>query len=140
MTYHPKPIERVSITTLSQTWGREVLIAHTPHYLGKVLTMRAGTAGGLQLHVEKDETFFLYSGLALITSDEGGQLVSREMQAGESYHIPPGAVHRVHAMTDCVFFEASTPHLNDRVRLEAHYGEPETGGLPTTRAFLSGGE
>jgi hypothetical protein len=43
-------------------------------------------------------------------------------------------VHQVRAITDCVFFEASTPHFDDRERLEARYGLPETGGLPTTNA------
>jgi len=36
-------------------------------------------------------------------------------------------------VTDCVFFEASTPHFNDRERMEAQYGLPDTGGLPSTR-------
>lgn len=116
-------------------WGREILIAETPDYIGKLLLMRAGTWGGLQLHRQKIETFYLYSGRALVTTDPGdGILTSREMGPGESVHVPAGAVHKVEAIEDCVFFECSTPVFNDRVRMEAQYGLPEDGGLPTTAA------
>lgn len=124
--YFPKALER--------DWGTERFIAETDQYLGKVLSMRAGTKGGLQYHVEKDETFFLFAGEAIVRSDDGtGQLIEERMHPGESYHIPPGAPHQVEAVTDCVFFEASTPHYDDRVRVEHEYGLPEGGGLPTTR-------
>src|SRR5690349_2207894 len=43
-------------------WGIEKLVAHTAHYTGKVLTMRAGTSGPFQYHKEKNETFYLFSG------------------------------------------------------------------------------
>ena len=127
-------IEPYTPRTLIRDWGTETFVAETDTYIGKLLIMHSGTKGGLQKHIEKDETFFLYCGRALIRSDDGtGQLTVTTMRAGESYHIPAGAVHQVEAVTDCVFFEASTPHYDDRVRMEAHYGLPEEGGLPTTR-------
>lgn len=117
-----------------RTWGREILVADTPNYIGKLLLMRAGAAGGLQYHEQKVETSYLHSGEAWIDTDDGdGKLTRYKLDAGMSVHIPAGVVHRVTAITDCVFFEASTPHFDDRVRVEARYGEPETGGLPTTR-------
>ncbi len=103
-------------------WGTELLVAHTPLYTGKVLSMRAGTSGPLQYHERKDETFHLYKGTAqveFVTQD--GTLHSVAMGAGESYHIPPGAIHRVRAISDCVFFEASNPVFEDRVNVEAEY-------------------
>lgn len=128
-------IEPVYIETLERDWGEEIFVAQTAHYLGKVLKMHAGTKGGLQRHAEKDETFYLVSGEALVRFDNGFGLVTVEMHPGESYHVPPGAPHQVEAVTDCVFFEASTPHYDDRIRMEAYYGLPETGGLPTTREW-----
>lgn len=134
MTEHYQPIlEPVQLRSLVRDWGEELIVADTPQYLGKVLRMRAGTAGNLQYHRKKDETFFLWSGTAQIWFDAGQGLCSVPMFPGQSYHVPPGAVHRVVAVTDCVFFETSTPHQDDRVRMEAWYGEPETGGLPSTR-------
>ena len=114
-------------------WGQEIFIAETPRYLGKVLKMHKGGRGGLQFHRRKDETFHLLSGKALVESDDGhGTLARRVMQPGESFHIPPGAPHRVTALEDCVFVEANTPHYDDRVRVEERYGEVAVGGLPTT--------
>jgi mannose-6-phosphate isomerase len=127
-------IEPYTPKVLRRDWGEEIFVADTEHYLGKVLRMKAGTAGGLQYHVEKDETFFLYSGRAIVRSDDGhGQLRVTMMLPGQSFHIPPGAVHQVEALEDCVLFEASTRHYADRVRVEKQYGMPEGGGLPTTR-------
>lgn len=126
-------IEVMPTRTLTRVWGDEVIVAETPQYLGKVLRMRAGTAGGLQYHVEKDETQYLLSGLAYVDHDDGrGQLVRVTVNAGSGFRFPPGAVHRVTAITDCVWLETSTPQYEDRVRVEAAYGEPEVGGLPST--------
>jgi mannose-6-phosphate isomerase-like protein (cupin superfamily) len=100
-------------------WGVELLVAHTPHYTGKVLYMNAGGTGALQYHEQKDETFYLFSGEALVQYyDEDGTNNYVQMMPGEAYHVPPGAIHRVEALTDCVFFEASTPHFDDRVKVE----------------------
>src|SRR5688572_15579986 len=38
-------------------WGEEILIAQGDGYIGKKLLMKAGKAGGLQYHREKEETF-----------------------------------------------------------------------------------
>lgn len=113
-------IEKFEPRTLgSKTWGTELLIAHTAQYIGKVLSMRAGAIGPLQYHEQKDETFFLYSGKAQVTTrDEAGAYVNLLMEPGQSYHVPPGVVHQVAALEDCVFFETSTPHFDDRVAIE----------------------
>jgi len=117
-----------------RTWGTELLVIDTPQYIGKVMHMRAGCAGGLQKHVEKDEASFLVSGDAWVYTDTGdGTLRRFKWTAGSAIHIPPGSVHKVEAITDCVIFEASTPHFNDRIRLEEQYGRTDTSGLPTTR-------
>jgi mannose-6-phosphate isomerase len=44
------------------------------------------------------------------------------MREGDSIRIPPGTVHRMEAVTDVDILEASTPHLDDVVRLEDRYG------------------
>ena len=118
-----------------RTWGEELLIAESPHYIGKLMRMTAGAAGGLQFHRDKDETSFLLSGLAWVYTDTGDGVLKRfKMTPGTSVHIPPGAIHKVEAIEDCVFMECSTPHFDDRVRVEARYGLPDVGGLQTTRS------
>lgn len=130
----PTTIEPFVVCDVGErVWGREILVARTDAYTGKVILMRAGAAGGLQYHRTKIETFYLHSGKAIVTTDKGdGVLVSVEMLPGESYHIPAGAVHKVTAVEDCVFFECSTPVFDDRVRVEERYGLKQDGGLPTT--------
>lgn len=113
-------IERFECRDLGpKNWGRELLIAETDSYIGKVLWMENGFGGPLQYHEKKDETFYLLSGTARISyHDEDGALRRVMMYAGESYHVPPGAVHKVDALSDCVFVEASNPVFNDRVRVD----------------------
>ena len=105
-----------------KAWGTETLFAHTETYIGKVLRMRAGASGPLQYHERKDETFYLLSGRALLRFDRGdGVLAVHQMLPGESVHVPPGAVHQVEALEDCVIVEASNPVFDDRVNVEDQY-------------------
>ena len=114
-------------------WGREILLVETSHYLGKRLEMKAGMAGGLQKHVQKDESFLLVSGCAALDTDDGAGALRRiTLYPGTMVHVPPGVVHRVTALQDSIFYEWSSPHFDDRIRCEAEYGEPEVGGLPST--------
>ena len=43
----------------------------------------------------------------------------------DSMRIRPGTIHRMVALTDCDVLEASTPELDDVVRLEDRYGRTE---------------
>lgn len=115
-------------------WGREILVGHAPGlYTGKILEMRAGAKGGLQKHHFKDECGYVVKGTLILRYDDGdGELRERTLQAGDCVHIPPGAIHQEEAVTDCVIFEVSTPHFNDRVRVESEYGLDPGGGLPST--------
>lgn len=115
-------IEKFTPTKIGpKSWGTELLVAHTKDYTGKVLIMKQGGTGHLQYHEQKDETFYLASGRALVEwCEEDGEIRQAEMVAGEAYHVPPGAVHRVEALTQCIFFEASTPAFDDRVVVIEH--------------------
>lgn len=116
-------------------WGREMLVMHAPgKYTGKLLKINAGKRGGLQYHRLKDEAEFLLEGQMIVRFvDEQGRLTSRILKPGDSVRFPPGAIHQTEALTDCLIFEASTPHFNDRVRVEEFFGMPTGGGLPTTK-------
>ena len=50
-----------------------------------------------------------------------------DLKAGESYHVRPGTVHRMTALTDCDVLEASTPHLSDVIRIDDRYGRAPAG-------------
>ena len=119
-------------------WGREILVAHVAGlYTGKVLLRRADDAKkkrSMQYHRIKNECAYLYSGEMWFYYDKGdGNMSRRKLKAGDSVHIPPGAVHSEQAITDCVIFETSNPVFNDRVRVNEKYGLPSpTNSLPST--------
>jgi quercetin dioxygenase-like cupin family protein len=57
---------------------------------------------------------------------EGDALVDMKLRAGESFRNEPGTIHQMEAITDCQVLEASTPHLDDVVRLNDRYGREGT--------------
>ncbi len=108
---------------VDKPWGYEIIWAETEDYVGKILHIERGHALSLQYHEVKDETIYLHSGeMLLVVGPEAGQLEERRMTAGDRVRIRPGTVHRMVAVTDCDVLEASTPHLDDVVRLEDRYG------------------
>jgi mannose-6-phosphate isomerase-like protein (cupin superfamily) len=107
---------------VEKPWGYELWWARTDRYVGKLLHVRAGTQLSLQYHVKKDETVHLWAGDMVLVLQEGGGLVDHAMKPGESYHVKPGTVHRMRAITDCDVLEVSTPEVEDVVRVEDDYG------------------
>ena len=107
---------------VEKPWGHEVWWAHTDRYVGKVLHVKAGHKLSLQYHQKKDETIYLWRGELELVLDEGDGLETRRMKPGESCHLKPLTKHRLVALTDCDILEASTPEVDDVVRLEDSYG------------------
>jgi len=107
-------------------WGHEVIWAHTEQYVGKVLHVKAGHSLSLQYHKQKDETIHLLRGEMIYRLEKDGQLIDLPFKAGQSYRNTPGTIHQMEAVTDCDILEASTPHLDDVVRLTDRYGREGT--------------
>jgi mannose-6-phosphate isomerase-like protein (cupin superfamily) len=111
---------------VSKPWGSRLIWAETPDYLGKILRVNAGEALSLQYHEKKDETIHLLSGRIRFWAGPSVEDLSEVgLQAGESFHVTPGTVHRMEAVTDCEILEASTSHIHDVVRLEDRYGRTD---------------
>ena len=123
-----------SISVGERPWGSEDLLALvSKQFSVKRLKVKAGSKGGLQFHRLKDEVAVLISGEMLIRYDLGDKVLrERIIKAGEVVHFPPGLVHQEEAITDCEIIEASSPHFNDRVRMEEFYGQGVPVGLPST--------
>ncbi len=116
-------------------WGTETLL-HLAEgkWSMKKLFIKAGSKGGLQYHRIKDEAAFLIKGKLIIRFlDKSNNLIEKTLVPGESIHFPPNCIHQEEALTDCLIIEVSTPHGNDRVRVEKLFGQNEKGGLPTTK-------
>ena len=111
---------------VDKPWGHEIIWAETERYVAKLLHIVAGHKLSRQYHERKDETFYVQTGeMDLEVGDEADRRTLR-MRAGDAFHCAPRTVHRMIAITDVDVFEASTPELEDVVRLEDAYGREGT--------------
>jgi mannose-6-phosphate isomerase len=125
------PAEVYRAPRQDKPWGHEVIYAAVDGlYAGKIIHVTAGQAISLQYHLGKDETISLLSGAALIEyGPAADELASQHLGPGDTIHLPPGTVHRITAITDIVFAEASTAGpgwREDVVRLDDKYGRAGT--------------
>jgi mannose-6-phosphate isomerase-like protein (cupin superfamily) len=99
-------------------------------YVGKIIQVTAGQSISLQFHREKDETISVLSGEALVEHGPAqDELTEQHFGPGDTIRLPAGALHRVTAVTDLTFAEASTASpgwREDVVRLEDRYGRAGT--------------
>lgn len=115
-----------NVVVVNKPWGHEIIWAHTERYVGKILHVKAGHALSVQYHNRKDETVYLLSGELVYWVQEDGKMRDMQLRRGDAFHITPGTVHSMEAVTDCDILEASTPDLDDVVRLTDRYGRQGT--------------
>lgn len=119
---------KTEVRFVPKPWGHEIIWAATDDYVGKILHIRAGQALSVQYHERKDETIYLLRGEMIyrVAGAAGEPLSEVSLREGESFRNEPGYVHQMEAVTDCDVLEASTPHLDDVVRLRDRYGREGT--------------
>ena len=103
-------------------WGWEKIWAHTDKYVGKILHINPGHRLSVQYHEVKDETIHVLSGILLLYTTKFQ--IEHTLTAGMSLRIFPGDIHRFEAPANgepVVLLEASTPELDDIVRIEDDY-------------------
>ena len=107
---------------VEKPWGHELIWARTDRYVGKILHVKAGHVLSCQYHNVKDETMHVLRGEVILRLGRGEDQRERRVGAGESVHIPAPTVHQIEAVVDTDVLEASTPELDDLVRLSDRYG------------------
>ena len=117
---------RAEVRTVEKPWGRETIWAHTDRYVGKIIHIKAGHALSVQYHERKDETVYLLRGEIRYCVQVDGELRDVGLRVGDAFRVTPGTVHFMEAVTDCDVLEASTPELDDVVRLKDRYGREGT--------------
>jgi mannose-6-phosphate isomerase len=117
---------RSNVTVVPKPWGHEVIWAHTDRYVGKILHIKAGHALSVQYHRRKDETVYLLAGELTYWVKVDDEMRDMQLRVGDAFRITPGTVHYMEAVTDCDVLEASTPDLDDVVRLSDRYGREGT--------------
>ncbi|MBV9879279.1 MAG: cupin domain-containing protein [Gemmatirosa sp.] len=118
---------RVDVRVVPKPWGHETIWGHTDRYCGKILHIKAGHSLSVQYHERKDETVYLLSGeMRYWVGESADALHDVRLRSGEAFRITPGTVHYMEAVTDCDVLEASTPELDDVVRIKDRYGREGT--------------
>ncbi len=119
---------RVEVRHVQKPWGHETIWAHTDKYVGKILHVKAGEKLSIQYHEKKDETVYLLAGEMRYWVQLPGdtELRDQRLVAGESFRITPHTIHAIEAVTDIDVLEASTPELDDVVRIKDRYGREGT--------------
>ncbi len=107
---------------IEKPWGREEVIEINDRYMMKKLTMWAGCRCSLQYHKVKRETIYVLSGRLRIHSGAAQDRLDAGIYGpGDTITIAPGTVHRMEGIEDSIYIEASTPEMEDVVRLVDDY-------------------
>lgn len=111
---------------VEKPWGYEIIYTSSDApATGKILHVLAGKRLSLQYHDTKQETLCLIKGEAKITlSNEKNEVIEIPMELFKGYYVIPGQIHRVTAVTDIDFVEASTPEAGKTIRLQDDSDRP----------------
>ncbi len=105
---------RLPVRIEPKGWGREVWIANSPQYCGKILEIKKGKRCSFHFHKLKTESFYLRSGRLRLRVKESVSADNQhefDLHEGECMDIPPGLVHQMEALEDSELFEFSTQHF-----------------------------
>ncbi len=107
---------------INKPWGYEFLIEKNNKYMFKKLFMKKGHRCSLQYHNRKIETIFVVSGnLKIYYGNNKNKLRYKTFKPQNTITLRPKKIHRMEAVNDCVYLEASTPEIKDVVRLSDDY-------------------
>ena len=107
---------------VDKPWGYELIWARTDRYVGKILHVEAGHVLSLQYHERKDESIYVLAGEIVLRLQQGETLIERRLAQGEAFHIQPKLVHQFEAVVTSDLLEASTPEIDDVIRIKDRYG------------------
>ena len=107
---------------IKKPWGQEEVIEINDRYMVKRITMLKDHRCSLQYHNLKRETIYVLGGrLRIHYGPTQEKMTSRVFMPGETITLAPGVVHRMEAAEKSIYLEASTPEMDDVVRLGDDY-------------------
>lgn len=111
------------VETVNKPWGYEKILQKGDRVVVKEMRISAGKRMSLQKHIQKEEIITVIFGYLIVWFSEDDQ-DSKILGQGESLLVKPGTIHRFGAadQTDVILIEASTPELDDVVRLADDFG------------------
>jgi mannose-6-phosphate isomerase-like protein (cupin superfamily) len=92
-------------------WGHELIWATNEHYCGKLLKFNKGAKFSMHFHAEKDESWYVLSGLFRIRFIETTDASMHEtvLKEGGVWRNRPLQPHQVECLEEGVIIEVSTP-------------------------------
>jgi mannose-6-phosphate isomerase-like protein (cupin superfamily) len=92
-------------------WGHELIWATTDKYCGKLLKFNKGAKFSMHFHAEKDESWYVLSGLFMIKFIEtkDASLHDITLKEGEVWRNRPLQPHQVICLEEGTIIEVSTP-------------------------------
>jgi mannose-6-phosphate isomerase len=112
---------------VKKPWGKEVWINYRKveeidkeekQYVMKKIYIKKGTRTSLQYHQKKTETNFLIQGSVEAWFENEKNIIDKKiLRAGAIWSIPAGKKHRIVTLEDVVLIEASSPEVDDVIRL-----------------------
>jgi mannose-6-phosphate isomerase len=112
---------------IEKPWGKEEVIEINDYYMLKKLTMWKSHRCSLQYHKHKQETIYVLSGkLKIYSGSSESTLSSKIYGPNETTTLSPGTIHRMEGVEDCVYLEASTPQMEDVVRIQDDYNRAKS--------------
>lgn len=148
------------VKKVKKPWGYEKWIADgAPNfkYALKEIFFKSGFKSSIQFHEFKEETSYVQEGTGLLyystkkinlgryknndyTDEDIQNIINNfhheELKPGMVYHIKPGTIHRVEAVTDLTLIESSTIELDDVIRINDEWGRDD-GKINTEHNNLS---
>ena len=110
------------LKVIAKPWGQEEVLEINDKYMVKKLTMKAGHRCSLQYHKYKKETIYVLSGVLKIIQGSKSEVLEEKLYyANETITIPPGLIHRMEGVKEAVYLEASTPEIDDVIRIVDDY-------------------
>jgi mannose-6-phosphate isomerase len=123
-----KKTEYSDLKKVTKPWGYEIWITgeHPGYSLKKIFITQLNKTS-LQYHRIKRETNVLFQGQAILYFNNKSDLSIEQFDLKDLFShtlspvscidVPPMTLHRLEALTDILLYEASTPHLDDVVRV-----------------------
>lgn len=115
------------VKRIEKPWGYELhWVPEDKPYIGKLLHINSGKRLSLQVHDEKQESWFITRGEGkVIWENNDGELVETLLEPGKGYTTEVGQRHRLVGITDCDIIEVSTPEKGTTYRLEDDFTRPD---------------
>jgi mannose-6-phosphate isomerase-like protein (cupin superfamily) len=115
------------VKRVEKPWGYELhWVRESAPYMGKLEHINAGARLSLQVHDQKQESWLLVSGRAMVVwENTSGELIETELQPGKGYSTQVGQKHRLVGITDADIVEVSTSEAGTTWRLEDDYARPD---------------